>query len=80
VHGRPSAILHAPQDLEQLEGTIAVLADNESLRDPAAFDDDIAVGRVGSACGHALVAHVNQAEPLGSEITARESSTRGATP
>ncbi len=49
VHGRPSAILLAPEDLEQLEETIAVLADNELLRDLGASDDDIAAGRVESA-------------------------------
>lgn len=46
VHGHPSAILLAPEDLERLEETIAVLADNELLRDLAASDDDIAAGRV----------------------------------
>lgn len=49
VHGRPSAILLAPEDLERLEETIAVLADNELLRDLGASDDDIAAGRVESA-------------------------------
>lgn len=49
VHGRPSAILLAPEDLERLEETIAVLADNELLRDLGASDEDIAVGRVESA-------------------------------
>lgn len=49
VHGRPSAILLAPEDLERLEETIAVLADNELLRDLVASDDDIAAGRVESA-------------------------------
>ena len=49
VHGRPSAILLAPDDLERLEETIAVLADNELLRDLGASDEDIAAGRVESA-------------------------------
>lgn len=49
VHGHPSAILLAPEDLERLEETIAVLADNELLRDLAASDDDIAAGRVETA-------------------------------
>ncbi len=49
VHGHPSAILLAPEDLERLEETIAVLADNELLRDLAASDDDIAAGRIETA-------------------------------
>ncbi len=49
VHGHPSAILLAPEDLERLEETIAVLADNELLRDLAASEDDIAAGRVETA-------------------------------
>jgi prevent-host-death family protein len=49
VHGRPSAILLAPEDLERLEETIAVLADNELLRHLADSDDDLAAGRVESA-------------------------------
>ena len=49
VHGHPSAILLAPEDLERLEETIAVLADNELLRDLAASDDYIAAGRVETA-------------------------------
>lgn len=49
VHGHPSAILLAPDDLERLEETIAVLADHELLRDLAAADDDIASGRVETA-------------------------------
>lgn len=46
VHGHPSAILLAPEDLERLEETIAVLADNELLHALAASDNDIAAGRV----------------------------------
>lgn len=49
VHGRPSAVLLAPEDLERLEETVAVLADNELLRDLAASDEDIAAGRVETA-------------------------------
>lgn len=49
VHGHPSAILLAPEDLERLEETIAVLADNELLRDLAASEDDIAAGRIETA-------------------------------
>lgn len=49
VHGRPSAVLLAPEDLERLEETIAVLAANELLRDLAASDEDIAAARVETA-------------------------------
>lgn len=49
VDGQPSAILLAPHDLERLEEAIAVLSDNELLRDLAASDDDIAAGRVETA-------------------------------
>lgn len=49
VHGHPSAILLAPEDLERLEETIAVLSDTELLRELAASNDDIAAGRVETA-------------------------------
>ncbi len=49
VHGRPSAILLAPEDLERLEETIAVLADNDLLRALVASDDDITAGRLETA-------------------------------
>mgnify|MGYP001816515001 FL=1 len=49
VHGRPSAVLLAPEDLERLEETIAVLADSDLVRHLAQADADIASGRVESA-------------------------------
>jgi antitoxin YefM len=49
VHGRPSAVLLAPEDLERLEETIAVLADSDLVRDLAQAEADIASGRVESA-------------------------------
>jgi prevent-host-death family protein len=49
VHGQPSAILLAPADLERLEETIAVLADNELLHALAASEEDIAAERVEGA-------------------------------
>lgn len=49
VHGRASAILLAPEDLERLEETIAVLADSELLRQLAAAEADVAAERLESA-------------------------------
>ncbi len=44
VHGRPSAILLAPDDLEALEETIAILADHDAIRQLAASDAELARG------------------------------------
>jgi prevent-host-death family protein len=49
VHGRPSAVLLAVEDLEALEETIAVLSDAETMKGLAEARDDIAAGRVESA-------------------------------
>ncbi len=48
VHGRPSAVLLAPDDLASLEETIAVLSDTETMRRLNASDDELAHGEVGS--------------------------------
>jgi len=44
VHGRPSAVLLSPDDLEALEETIAVLSDTDTLRQLAASDAELARG------------------------------------
>ncbi len=44
VHGRPSAVMLALEDLEALEETIAVLSDSEALRQLAASDAELARG------------------------------------
>ena len=44
VHGRPSAVLLAVDDLEALEETIAVLSDREALRQLATSDAELARG------------------------------------
>ena len=44
VHGRPSAVLLSPDDLEALEETIAVLSDDEAIRQLAASDEELAAG------------------------------------
>jgi len=49
VHGRPSAVLLAPEDLERLEETIAVLVDGDLVRDLAQAEADVAASRVESA-------------------------------
>ena len=49
VHGRASAVLVAPEDLERLEETIAVLADSDLLRQLARAEADVAAGRVETA-------------------------------
>lgn len=44
VHGRPSAVLLAVEDLESLEETIAVLSDTDALRDLIEAEAEIARG------------------------------------
>lgn len=44
VHGRPSAVLLAIEDLEAMEETIAVLADAEAVRQLTASDAELARG------------------------------------
>lgn len=44
VHGRPSAVLLAVEDLESLEETIAVLSDADALRDLIEAEAEIARG------------------------------------
>src|SRR3954452_21049842 len=44
VHGRPSAVLLAVEDLESLEETIAVLSDRDTLRQLADSDTELARG------------------------------------
>ena len=44
VHGRPSAVLLAVEDLESLEETIAVLSDSDALRDLIEAEAEIARG------------------------------------
>jgi len=44
VHGRPSAVLLAVEDLDALEETIAVLSDTETLRQLTASDAELARG------------------------------------
>ena len=45
VHGRPTAVLIAIEDLESLEETIAVLSDGEMLRVLATAEAEVAAGR-----------------------------------
>lgn len=44
VHGRPSAILLSPDDLEALEETIAILSDGAALRQLASSDEELLRG------------------------------------
>jgi antitoxin YefM len=44
VHGRPSAVLLAVEDLESLEETIAVLSDAETMRRLTDSDAELARG------------------------------------
>ena len=44
VHGTPSAVLLAPEDLESLEETLAILSDPETMRRMAASDAELAEG------------------------------------
>jgi antitoxin YefM len=45
VHGRPTAVLVAVEDLESLEETIAILSDSNVLRSLAEADAELAAGR-----------------------------------
>jgi antitoxin YefM len=49
VHGRPSAVLVAVEDLEQLEETLTILRDPETLRRLAESDAELARGETVSA-------------------------------
>ncbi len=49
VHGRPSAILVAVEDLERLEETLAILRDAETMRRLAESDAALARGEAVSA-------------------------------
>jgi antitoxin YefM len=49
VHGKPSAVLVAVEDLEQLEETLAVLRDTDTLRRLAESDAELARGEEVSA-------------------------------
>lgn len=44
VHGKPSAVLVAPDDLVSLEETIAVLSDPETMRRLSASEAELAQG------------------------------------
>ncbi len=44
VHGRPSAVLLAVDDLESLEETIAILSDSEAMKRLAEAESEIAQG------------------------------------
>jgi antitoxin YefM len=45
VHGHPSAVLLAVDDLESLEETIALLSDSEAMRQLAQAEAEIAAGQ-----------------------------------
>jgi antitoxin YefM len=49
VHGRPSAMLVAVEDIERLEETIAILRDPEAMRRLSESDAELARGEVVSA-------------------------------
>jgi antitoxin YefM len=44
VHGHPSAVLLAVDDLESLEETIAILSDSEAMRQLAEAESEVAQG------------------------------------
>lgn len=55
VHGKPSAVLVAPEDLASLEETIAVLSDPEAIRRLQASDAELAMGLAESEADLAAV-------------------------
>jgi prevent-host-death family protein len=44
VHGKPSAVLIATEDLESLEESLAILSDPETMRRLRASDEELARG------------------------------------
>lgn len=44
VHGTPSAVLVAPEDLESLEETLAILSDPDTMRRMSAADRELTAG------------------------------------
>lgn len=44
VHGRPSAVMLSPEDLESLEETIAILADRETVKQLIASESELSRG------------------------------------
>lgn len=46
VHGEPAAVLIAPEDLEALEETIAILTDNETVARLISSDAELARGEI----------------------------------
>jgi antitoxin YefM len=49
VHGRPSAVLLAVDDLERLEETLSILSDPDTMRRLAESDAELARGEIVSA-------------------------------
>jgi antitoxin YefM len=49
VHGQPSAVIIAPEDLDALEETLAILSSPETLRRLADSDAELARGEVVTA-------------------------------
>jgi antitoxin YefM len=49
VHGQASALIMSPDDLERLEETIAVLANETLIRELTASEGDLVAGRVEDA-------------------------------
>jgi len=49
VHGQSSVVILSPDDLERLEETIAVLADETLIRNLTGSEGDLAAGRVEDA-------------------------------
>ncbi|MGI8702238.1 MAG: type II toxin-antitoxin system Phd/YefM family antitoxin [Nocardioidaceae bacterium] len=62
VHGKPSAVLLAPEDLDSLEETIAILSDPEAMRRLSAAERELACGEGASECDlAAAMGHRTQA-------------------
>ena len=58
VHGHPSAVLVATEDLEQLEETLAILRDSDTVRRLAESDAELARGE--EVSGEDLAAAMRQ--------------------
>ena len=63
VHGTPSAVLVAPEDLESLEETIAILTNREAMARMAASNAEIMSGKGESESDLAAAMHRRTRRP-----------------
>ena len=65
VHGRPSAVLIAPEDLASLEETPAILSDPDTTRRLSASDDELTAGAAETEAELATALRQRSRRPVG---------------